>query len=1265
MSIATVVSISGQAWARDADGNMRELRVGDTLAEGESLVTSDNGRVELDFADNLEPAVIEGGQVVVMTPDLDANQPVDAGEFSALDEDLEALLAALDDDDIDLLDVLDPTAAGAGPGGGADGGHSFVQLARIAENIDPLAFEFGMGEFDGPPEIEGGDLLLAEAEEADVDVVIPDPTVSITAFEIGSSNNEVGSILTGTATNASTVTVTLTGPNGTITFEVEVDAEGNWSVDLSGQNLPEGSYTVEAIASNQQGTRSEPATAESGYTLPTVEITTFEIGSEGNDVSTALTGTAGNATHVNVTLTGPNGLVETFEVAVVNGAWSVDLSGLDLPAGEYSVEATARDAQNNTSAPAEADSGYTLPSILGLSDSDITVNEQYLEGGTAAGEGEPSASGQFTLVSPGGVGAIFVVGTLSEGGALQDGDKVKLSQADLEGLSLDNPVVIETPQGNTLILTGYDATTGEVSYTFELGSAVEHEAGEGRNELAKDGIQIELMDGLGNTANGTVDVTIIDDIPESFANVQAIEVPISEVIVGNWAAGWVNVKTTNGQYNGEDLDSDDFKDFISWGARAGGSQGSNYVFEDNEDLRDLDTGKVDQTFVLGKFTHNNFPIFFNEGTLESVDLTMEFTILIDGVETQVTHTINIKHEETPNNTGTPEGDADIVTIYNAATIVRIEVGDREFEFEILGFKRVGEPDSDPVTQVITFENASNTFELIGRISSTDDLPVLTGQIEDPFWGADGPDDEEPVLWSTDSGEQAVAEGGTLTIEGQYGTLIVSADGRYIYEVSRETRDNMNIGEDKKDVFTYYLQDADGDRVQSTLTINLAGVANPVDPDSIGEPEVQVALEGPADLVLKVDNSNAQAKPEGFEVSAYYYHQPGAASQSGRWEKGEISKAEGRGFGVDRAGPDGSGAAKSEIANGQRLEVRFDQDVSEASFQLAWLSDSEYAKYTLHYDDGTSSSTIVKGDTPEGGFDGIGAVITVSPPDGKKISGIDFDTPAIGETGYGVGNDYVVHQISYKAAELYAIVVDVTLADDNVSEEVVSVVLAGVPAGATLSAGEDNGDGSWTLPLDGSGDYKVELTNGKLTISGLTLQVPLDHQGPVEVDAMVTVQGGDSLAIIGGLYDETLVGGEGDDLLVGGAGNDILTGGLGDDVFKWNFGDQGTSENAAFDIVTDFGEGDNTLHIADLLQEESQGSINDFILAKEEGDDLVLYIKHDGAESAIDSDGSNADQIIKLEGKSFGSWQDGEGQVFGNGEDLIQHLIETGQIHIDQ
>ncbi|MFG6160127.1 retention module-containing protein, partial [Halomonas sp. 1390] len=154
MTIATIISITGQAWARDASGDLRELRVGDTLQEGETLVTSDNGRVLLDFADGLDPTVIGEGQEVAISADLDAEQPVVAEEASVQDEDLEALLAALEEGEGDLLEGLDATAAGAGGAGGPGGGHDFVRLARITENVDPLAFEYGLASLDEPSELE-------------------------------------------------------------------------------------------------------------------------------------------------------------------------------------------------------------------------------------------------------------------------------------------------------------------------------------------------------------------------------------------------------------------------------------------------------------------------------------------------------------------------------------------------------------------------------------------------------------------------------------------------------------------------------------------------------------------------------------------------------------------------------------------------------------------------------------------------------------------------------------------------------------------------------------------------------------------------------------------------------------------------------------------------------------------------------------------------------------------------------------------------------
>ncbi|MCK2182935.1 retention module-containing protein, partial [Halomonas getboli] len=167
MIIATVVSITGQAWARDAEGHLRELRVGDTLQEGETLVTSDNGRAVLDFGDNLDPTVIAGGEEVVMTLELASDHSVASEEASAQDGDIEALLTAIDEGQGDLLETLDATAAGgAGGAGGGDSGHSFVRLLRISESVSPLAFNYGLNAFEGPNQVDFDPAVVPVEEEA-------------------------------------------------------------------------------------------------------------------------------------------------------------------------------------------------------------------------------------------------------------------------------------------------------------------------------------------------------------------------------------------------------------------------------------------------------------------------------------------------------------------------------------------------------------------------------------------------------------------------------------------------------------------------------------------------------------------------------------------------------------------------------------------------------------------------------------------------------------------------------------------------------------------------------------------------------------------------------------------------------------------------------------------------------------------------------------------------------------------------------------------
>ncbi|XQU07767.1 type I secretion C-terminal target domain-containing protein [Halomonas sp. LY9] len=159
------------------------------------------------------------------------------------------------------------------------------------------------------------------------------------------------------------------------------------------------------------------------------------------------------------------------------------------------------------------------------------------------------------------------------------------------------------------------------------------------------------------------------------------------------------------------------------------------------------------------------------------------------------------------------------------------------------------------------------------------------------------------------------------------------------------------------------------------------------------------------------------------------------------------------------------------------------------------------------------------------------------------------------------------------------------------------------------------------------------------------------------DSNDTLTGGSgSDVLIGGAGDDTLNGGAGNDVLLGGAGNDTLTGGAGADTFKWMLSDV-TSGEAATDTVTDFGNGENTLDLRDLLQDENKDNIDAYIIAREEGEDTVLYISSQGG---LQGSKDNADQVVKLQGESFESL----GGQTATEADVIQKMIQNGKLDID-
>ncbi|WP_338073362.1 BapA/Bap/LapF family large adhesin [Billgrantia aerodenitrificans] len=900
------------------------------------------------------------------------------------------------------------------------------------------------------------------------------------------------------------------------------------------------------------------------------------------------------------------------------------------------VEVVAVDGDGDTSdgsfnigfQPGEVPPLPELPTILGLTNSDVTVNEQYLDGGTAEGEGQAADSGSFKLSTPEGFGALLIAGTKVLGDGEQQGNKVKLSAGDLESLAAGNVIVIETPEGNTLTLTGYDSATGEVSYSFELGSAVEHAHGEGRNELAKEGIQLELVDGLGHIAYGTIDVVVVDDIPFEFDLVQAIQVPVSELEVGQLGAGWENLTTTSGS-GSVTTTSNESGIFIQWG----GANGSGYDFVYAEGLTGLGGVATDSLFSLGTLTHNNFVINSGSKVLKTVDLEVSFKVMIDGVLTEVTTTIKLEHDETPNNKSPathPDND-DIVKILNPNEELTIQVGDREYVLKIRGFL---DANGNLVDTVYTTETKASSFELFAEIASTDDLPSVEGRV-DADWGADGPAEEDSLLW-------ADGQGGTLasgTVEGQHGTLTVNADGTYTYVVSRSARDGMKAGDSYQDEFTYYLTDADGDVVASKLTINLEGVPNGiVASDNVAIADISLIEITPEPVSSQVmSNKTSQHNTSSSRTDNY--------SETFTVDEGSAGQ-----FSFN-AGFTTPGSSKASLTwslwqkNDSGQWVKLSEIGGSASSGINGVNGLEAGEYRVDFAATTSGSHTnwiiwpIWSETSYSNVE-IGQVSLIQQPDsyqetqvtdvqGNVLSdpGIDGSTDIPGSSGTLlkalVGSDYVEATQS-------------------------GLVIAGQYGTFTLFA---------------NGDYRYEpaadVTNvGK--IDSLTYQLvhPSGTTAEASLQVGITGPGVDSF-VWGTDGDDALTGGAGNDIIIGGAGDDILVGGLGADTFVWNLGDQGQAGAPATDKVMDFtlgqfgvdGEADK-LDIADLLDGASSSNLAEYLHAADDGSgNTVLQISHNGGFTGGVYDESVVDQTIVLKGVAYS-------------DALIQQMLSNGQLEIE-
>ncbi|WP_158601380.1 retention module-containing protein [Marinomonas rhizomae] len=533
----------------------------------------------------------------------------------------------------------------------------------------------------------------------------------------------------------------------------------------------------------------------------------------------------------------------------------------------------------------------------------------------------------------------------------------------------------------------------------------------------------------------------------------------------------------------------------------------------------------------------------NQGTVVIVDGHLEFTPAenFNGIAT-IKYTVSDGH----GGTDTAEVSVDVDAVNDAPvaaadtvttdedTVITIDVlaNDKDVDGDILVITDALVPEEQGTVEIVNgklqFTPAENfngdatisytisdgnggtdSAEVKVTVESVNDAPVINassgqGQGDEDSVGID-------VTLSASDVDGTVASfvikslpvHGTLFIDGvevtSTDTTVSATDGNASLTFVPDTDWSDNNG-DAPVTFEYVAVDNSGEvSAGGTATINVTPVTD--------VPTVVLTLEPTTTTTLySVDLSNVLdgleepvGNPAGFTVTAYNANN----------EAVDISiKDSGTptGFGVTGVASNGS---STEIGKQEKLLVELDKPASSATFKLAWLNNTdETAVYTVKYNDGTSATYTVDGNSSEGGHDGIGSDITVNAPEGKSIVAVEFSTPMSGDRVET--SDYLLHSVSYESSAMnYTVDITATPTDTDHSENITELTVT-TPEGTSLSGAEklgtENGVTTWKVSLNSGGftnNIEIDSETGAVTVKGLILSVSDDFDGVLTVTATAT------------------------------------------------------------------------------------------------------------------------------------------------------------------
>ncbi|WP_417812540.1 hypothetical protein [Thalassospira alkalitolerans] len=1216
---------------------------------------------------------------------------------------------------------------------------------------------------------DGSDVAtVSDSITVDVAGVADAPTLDV-ADASGKEDSAIALDIDAGLTDSSEVlTVTISGvPDGASLSAGTNNGDGTWTLsssELDGLKITpaddfSGSFDLGVTAQSADG--SDVATVSDSITVdvagvadaPTLDVADAS-GKEDSAIALDIdAGLTDSSEVLTVTISGvPDGATLSAGTDNGDGSWtlsSADLDGLKItPAddfsGSFDLGVTAQSADGSDVATVSDSITVDVAAVADAPSLSVSI-------GAGTATGTDSGAGQNDFVDNGGSNHY---GTNGDDTFVIDRDLNMNEQFDLGSGNDDVVLNGDTNLGNNIRLgDGNDSLTinGDIGQT----SALDGGSGDDVLYLGKPSTSYSLQNYTAN--QGVINTQIIDLDTGKMLTVNHIEaisfgdgvvVGNSDLVQSSETASIAYPVTINAALNDTD-----------------GSETLSITITGVPEDATLNAGthNSDGSWTLAPADLEGLTLTTPSDFRGSIDLTVTATAT-DGTDTKsVTETQNITVEDA--------ADAPTLNVSDASgnedSAIALDIdANLTDSSEVLTVTISGVPDGATLSAgtdngdgtwtlsaadlegltITPADDFSGSFDLAVTAQSADGEDVatvsdsitvgVTGVADTPTLDvadASGKEDSAIAL-DIDAGLTDSSEVLTVTISGVPDGATLSAgtdNGDGTWTLSAVDLEGLTItpADDFSGSFDLAVtaQSADGEdvaTVSDSITVDVAGVADTPTldvADASGKEDSAIALDIDAGLtdsseVLTVTISGV---PDGATLSAGTDNGDGTWTLSGSDLDGlTITPADDFSgsfdLGVTAQSADGSDVAT--VSDSITVDVAGVADTP--TLDVADASGKEDKAIALDIDasltDSSEVLTVTISGVPDGATLSAGtdngdgtwtlttsdlAGLTITPPENFSGS-FDVDITATSRDGIDIAtvSDTVMVDVAAVAdlpllevsgasgAEGQAVALDIDASLTDASE-VLSVTISGVPSGASLSGGTDNGDGSWTLnadqlegltitPVDDfSGSFNLTVTatatdgsDSQSVSQSLTVEISeTEGQTVIGTNGRDEITTGDGDDYISGRNDkDTISSGAGDDTIYGGSGRDTIDAGAGDDYIdggSWNdsiFGGTGddTIMGGSGADTLDGGEGTDTLY---------GGSSDDILIGSgddklygEGNNDEIRYSVDLTAEGTGVIDGGSGTDTLKLYLTSEQLAAEG---VFEALQDLKSH-VGSGGCHND-